>query len=268
MRWIIKKKLVMLGLGLYRLVKRFKSYLRAQKKLHIRNNSSRIFYLNIGAGASFLKKNWRVLEYSGSKYKHNARLIDFNINLFDNLKFPISNNSVDLIYSSHTFEHLHDNNVIHILNESYRILKAGGGVRVSMPNIDPAYDAFLNNDIDFFIKNTCNVPTHTTLLDKFSRYFSSVDKSEYPNIEKDFKALSKNVFLDKYTNDIDYRTLNRDFGDHMNWFNQEKLFRLFAQSGFKNIKLSKCKESEFDEMRGKEFDNTYQGNSIYVEAIK
>lgn len=234
----------------------------------IRNRSSHIFYLNIGAGTSFFRKNWRVLEYSDSKYKHNTSLIDFNINLFDNLKFPIADNTLDLIYSQHTFEHLHDDNVVHILNESYRILKAGGGMRVSMPNIDLAYDAFLNNDIDFFIKNTYSVPTHTTLLDKFARYFSSVDKSEYPNIEKDFKTLSKNVFLDKYTNNIDYRTLNRDFGDHINWFNQKKLFRLFKQSGFKNIKLSKPKGSEFDEMRGKEFDNTYQGNSIYVEAIK
>lgn len=259
---------MLVRLGLYQLERRFKIYLTAPKKRHIRNNSNRIFYLNIGAGASFLKKNWRVLEYSGSKYKHNARLIDFNINLFDNLKFPIADNFVDLIYSSHTFEHLHDNNVVHILNESYRILKQRGGIRVVMPDIDLAYNAYLSNDIDFFIKNTCNAPTHTTLLEKFARYFSSVDKNEYSNIEKDFKELSKNVLLDKYTNDIDYRTLNRGFGDHMNWFNEEKLFRLLASSGFRNIKLSKYKQSEFDEMRTKEFDNTYPKNSIYVEAIK
>ena len=92
--------------------------------------------------------------------------------------------------------------------------------------------------------------------------------SDYPNIEKDFQELSKYIFLDKWTNDIDYRTLNRDFGQHMNWFNQEKLFRLFAQVGFKNIKLSKCKASEFDEMKTDEFDNSYQEISLYVEAIK
>ena len=28
---------------------------------------------------------------------------DFDINLFDNLKFPIADNSVDLIYSQHKF---------------------------------------------------------------------------------------------------------------------------------------------------------------------
>jgi len=137
-----------------------------------------------------------------------------------------------------------------------------------MPDIDLAYDAYTNNDIDFFIKNTHNSPTHTMLLSKFCRYFSSVNMSDYPNIEKDFKELSKNVLLDKYTNDIDYRTLNRGFEQHMNWFNQEKLFRLFAQSGFKNIKLSNYKASEFDEMRGNKFDDVYPKNSIYVEAIK
>ena len=137
-----------------------------------------------------------------------------------------------------------------------------------MPDIDLAYDAYANNDIDFFIKNTYNHPEKTTLLERFCSYWNSIDKSDYPNVEKDFKELSKNVLLDKYTNDIDYRTLNRDFGQHMNWFNQEKLFRLFAQSGFRNIKLSKCKESEFDEMRTNEFDNPYQKISIYVEAMK
>ncbi len=105
------------------IVKRLIEFMRR----HIRNNSNHIFYLNIGAGVMFLKKNWRILEYSDSKYKHNAKLIDFNINLFDNLAFPIADNTVDLIYSSHTFEHLHDDNVVHILNESYRILKPGGG---------------------------------------------------------------------------------------------------------------------------------------------
>jgi hypothetical protein len=137
-----------------------------------------------------------------------------------------------------------------------------------MPNIDLAYNAYANNDIDFFIKNTFSSPEHTTLLSRFYRYFSSVDKSDYPNIEKDFKVLSKNVLLNKYTNDIDYRALNRDFGQHMNWFNQEKLFRLFAKSGFRNIKLSKYKASQFLEMQTEEFDNTYPKNSIYVETIK
>ncbi len=137
-----------------------------------------------------------------------------------------------------------------------------------VPDIDLAYDAYTNNDVDFFIKNTCNSLTHTTLLSKFCRYFSSVNMSDYPKIEKDFKELSKNVLLDKYTNDIDYRALDRHFGQHMNWFNQEKLFRLLKQSGFRNIKLSKYKASEFDEMRTDEFDNTRPKNSIYVEAIK
>jgi hypothetical protein len=82
MRQIIKKMLAVLGL--LSIVKS----LIALKKRRIRNNCRHMFYLNIGAGGSFLKKNWRILEYSDSKYKYNARLIDFNINLFDNLKFP------------------------------------------------------------------------------------------------------------------------------------------------------------------------------------
>lgn len=131
MKQVIKKMLAMLGLlpivlKLLSIVKNVRGNLMAPKRRRIRNNSSHIFYLNIGSGRSFLKKNWRILEYSGSKYKHNARLMDFDINLFDNLAFPIADNSVDLIYSQHTFEHLHDDNVVHILNESYRILKSGG----------------------------------------------------------------------------------------------------------------------------------------------
>ncbi len=44
--------------------------IRFLKRRHIRNNySHNIFYLNIGAGVLFLKKNWRILDYSDSKYK-------------------------------------------------------------------------------------------------------------------------------------------------------------------------------------------------------
>ena len=47
-----------------------------------------------------------------------------------------SNNSVDLIYASHCLEHFHYSEIINVLKEWQRVLKKGGVLRLSVPNLD------------------------------------------------------------------------------------------------------------------------------------
>ena len=254
------------------LYRRFHHFIYFLKRKNIMNSyDSNIFYLNIGAG-KFCRSNWRVLEYAGEEtsYGYDTSLIDFNLNLFNDPKFSINDNSVNLIYSSHTFEHLNDKNVQHILNESFRILKKGAGIRVTMPDIDLAYNAYLKSDVNFF--NTLNnqLPGCDSLISKFFDYFSQIDVSKYNTeiLHNDFTSLSKENFLNKYTLDINDSIIRTNFGAHMNWFNEDKLRKMFAKAGFSNTKKMKYKESQFSEMTNKEFDNTHPMMSIYYEAIK
>ena len=52
----------------------------------------------------------------------------------EKLVVPETDNSVALIYCSHTLEHLDKESSIRFINECHRILKKGGVLRVALPN--------------------------------------------------------------------------------------------------------------------------------------
>ena len=52
-----------------------------------------------------------------------------------NKKWPFSNNSVDIVYASHLFEHLTIKSADLFLKESLRCLKAGGVIRIVVPDM-------------------------------------------------------------------------------------------------------------------------------------
>ena len=68
---------------------------------------------------------------------------------------PLSNGSVEVIYSSHMLEHLDRAEAILFLKEANRILKRGGMIRLALPDISIAIDEYnKNKDADEFIKKT------------------------------------------------------------------------------------------------------------------
>ena len=51
---------------------------------------------------------------------------------------PFNDNTVDFIYTSHFVEHLSRKNALTLLKDSYRVLKKGGMMRVSIPDLEYA----------------------------------------------------------------------------------------------------------------------------------
>jgi len=49
--------------------------------------------------------------------------------------FPWKDNSVDIIYSSHTLEHFYKEEGLYFLKECYRVLKFGGIIRILVPDL-------------------------------------------------------------------------------------------------------------------------------------
>ena len=54
-------------------------------------------------------------------------------------------------YSSHTLEHIDTPSGQFLIDEIFQKLKVGGVVRLTMPDIDLAYEAYKKNDKTFFI---------------------------------------------------------------------------------------------------------------------
>lgn len=56
---------------------------------------------------------------------------------------------VDLIYSEHFFEHLTLEEGATLLQECYRVLKPGGGIRISVPSLEVLVENYIRNNITF-----------------------------------------------------------------------------------------------------------------------
>jgi SAM-dependent methyltransferase len=91
--------------------------------------------LNIGCGDSYLE-SWLNLDYvPHSAYVRQANLLD---------RLPISDNSTDVVYSSHFLEHIPRNQVVGFLNECYRVTKLGGTLRLVLPDWEELCSTYLS----------------------------------------------------------------------------------------------------------------------------
>jgi len=96
----------------------------------------------------------RLLEKSQYQFIQFAN--ENNIEYGDATKgLPVSAASCEVLYSSHMIEHLDRNEASKFLNESFRILRAGGIIRIAAPDIRRQVEKYLESeDADAFIEAT------------------------------------------------------------------------------------------------------------------
>lgn len=259
-------------------------YKKLKKKNVINKYKNSPKYLNIGGGR-FVREHWRVLDFDSEWYNYNNIFIDFNVNLESTKKWQIKDNSYDLIFSSHTFEHLTDKAVFHALNESYRILKKGGAIRINVPDVDVAFLHYYNKNILWFIDKKpeelysyrhgqksfimeeCLLSFFATHLTNTKARTNDEHCVDFEKVRYDINNLNKKDFLNKYSKMIKNSWQKEKPGLHRNWFNFSKLERMLKNAKFNEIIERKCCQSSKTEFCFKEFSDR-PGRSIFVEARK
>lgn len=115
-----------------------------------RNNEP--IMINIGCGLD-IRDGWLNVDYFGNEYPakeidniNSASCIEYDINK----DLPFDNDSVDVIYSSHFFEHLTPSVAMLTFAESYRALKPGGLFRICLPDVVTAIKKWVNEDHEYF----------------------------------------------------------------------------------------------------------------------
>src|SRR5574343_340706 len=191
-----------------------KKLLEKRKKIMLSYNPNKQ-YLNIGGG-KFIKENWQILDYADYPFpvlpKH---LIDFNVNLVKVNKLPISDNSYDLVYTSHCLEHIGNNAVEMVINEVKRILKPGGIFRITVPDADKAYKAYKNKDLSFF-EQLNNQKDKRNIDSRFLDFFSPItlDEIDVNKFRQDFLHKDMADFFNSYIpQQINFETHN--FSTHI-----------------------------------------------------
>tara|TARA_B100000945_G_scaffold49632_2_gene35279 strand:- start:1426 stop:2274 length:849 start_codon:yes stop_codon:yes gene_type:complete len=238
-------------------------------------------FLNVGAG-KFQHKFWTNIDYGSEQYeKIQTNFVE--LNLIEEPKFPFEDNSIEIIYTSHTIEHITDNSVINFIKESQRILKKDGVLRITCPDSKLLLNSvkfkvkdFWNWREEWFLKKFNITPKEIELEDFLirelstarCRFFDNVKDPLYPKEvrekmekleEKEFLEwiVEKNVFDDKFAN------------YHINYWSFEKLKEMCIKAGFSKIYHSGFGQSLSPPLTNtKLFDNTHPKMSLYFEARK
>jgi len=244
--------------------------------------------LNIGGGNS-----WKHLRWINIDSNHGR---DHNSHLDENSIFPYDDSSMSYVFSSHFFEHINDQVTQNLLNESFRILKNRGVIRIITPDFQKAMKEYLVGNHSFFdegdwgmssrYENWMNSGVDVSLEHKLAYAFtgySNMDDGDYwppwrylkgyycgPPIIPAEKIKMKANSLDIH--DFSKWIISQlpdnyfDLG-HVNCFDEYKIIAMLKQSGFSNIYKSSYGKSKYKALRKKYIDNRPE-ISMYTEAIK
>ena len=236
----INKNLYWMGLGssLNRYDNSFTLYSSfADKKLYS-NYAENDKFINFGSGA-FFHNRWKNYDYPGNSSLYKAIQgnpgKDFHpINLCDeNLKVPEVDNSVDLIYCSHTLEHLDEKSSHRFLRECYRILKKGGVLRVALPNTkndfyllrclvrqNEVHDNIKKN----YIQDVSKHVLHDTKAIKIENILEVLDKASFKSNE------FYNLLVKEHPTMASFDGNNPE--RHINYWDFDNLIEVISQFGF------------------------------------
>jgi SAM-dependent methyltransferase len=284
LRKIIKKIVNLLGYEITRKMVDGSNDEYLYLKYSKRSLAEKIF-LNIGAG-DFYHKYWTNVDYVSDWYSKSQKYHFVNYNIMSMKPLPFKDNSIELVYNSHVIEHVTNCAVNYLLLEIYRILKPGGGVRITCPDAQLLYKSLSNQDLSFWnwryewftgkLSSGISDISEVTIYDyivreiatpscRFYKYKkSSIEPQKVENI---FTTVSYNNFFNYLTSKLEFDSERP--GDHINWWDEAKIMSYLQKAGFKNVYSSRAKQSLFTPLRNvNKFDTTAPLMSLYVEAKK
>jgi predicted SAM-dependent methyltransferase len=202
MKKIIKKIIILfIPIELYEHAKfEFRSKLGRILSRSLKLNSTNANYINLGSGKSYVN-NFINVDFFGNKK------IDYGMDL--RFPFKIESNSIDGIFSEHTFEHLSHLEVDNALSECCRILKPEAKIRIIVPDLSILIERYSSNDDEWFQK------WHDLVLKDPSRHY--------------MKKYFTNMFAINFT---------ASYYHHKSCWDFESLKKVLTSNGFVNIE--KC----------------------------
>jgi len=178
-------------------------------------------HLHLGSGTKYLPG---FLNIDGNPFNK----LDLWLDVRNGLPFP--SDSVDSIYSTHMFEHFYSDELTLLLRECFRVLKPDGGVRLIVPNLESAIQAYNQNQTHWF-------------EDAFPHHFDSLGG-----------RFSNFVFCD---------------GQHRTAFDFAYLDEVLRKTGFREVEKSgEGKSRLYQSMVPAYEPATDLPRSLYVEAFK
>lgn len=181
--------------------------------------------LNLGAGPNWFKEGWHILDH---KIKKNQ-----NFKIYGDLnKINLKDKSCDLVFISHTLEHIPHIQIQKVLTEINRIMKKNSIIRILVPNLKSIAEAYVKRDKNFFRK--------------------AIDEDHSIRKDLGLGGMLMNFIVSpgQDTALFDRRLKNFISGyAHLYAYDFEMMKILLTKSGFKGIKQKKFCESKIEDFK-------------------
>ena len=272
----INKNLYKLGLGssLNRYNNSLTFYFsKNDKKLYESYNDNDIF-CNFGSGA-FFHKRWKNFDFPGISSYYQALQgkngVDFQaIDLcVKNIRLPFADNSVSLIYCSHTLEHIEEKRAKDFIKECYRILKKNGIMRLVVPSTDNDHKimSIIDNQVSISDKTKHHLATQVgshILTDT-----AGLDEKQVSNLLLAAKFDPARFYDLAINAGVSNKFLKNNPERHITYWNYSKLSNLAQALSF-NACIPFYRGSSLAKPFNNlcVFDSTESQISLYLELIK
>ena len=149
---------------------------------------------------------------------------------------PANQNTLECVYHSHFLEHLTYRDGLKLLQEIYDALKIGGRQRIVVPDLEIYCRAYLDTKNNF-------------LYD-----YQSAESA----IQSEIYETKGSIFVSQFY----------EHGHKMGWDFESLRFAL-KKIGFKNIRRTECRESDFPDVQVLEISDLFRvAESMFVECEK
>jgi predicted SAM-dependent methyltransferase len=248
-------------------------------------------FYNFGSG-NWRHPCWTNVDYDSDYYGYKSDLIDIHWDIVSGHPVRVENNTAELVYCSHTVEHLQDHHVDNMLAEAYRILKPGGVIRVTTPNAALFYWAYKRRDRYFNFHYGHDFPfgdgypTYSiqgmslwvvneiaTQLVQGVRGEERIGAQLLGQIDTIDRIFDEHKTMEsafsKICGMVDFELQREVPGQHINWWTNERLCDAYRRAGFQHVIPNVAGGSISPVMRDtKYFDIVDPTFSIFVDAIK
>ena len=244
--------------------------------LYGREAVERRAFLNIGGGA-FRHPCWKNVEFYSEHYKNDVvGNMDIEWDMSLGLPLPVEDQTIHLVYTSHTIEHTLTEHAQHMFSEAHRVLKPGGLLRIVCPNAELYYRAYLAGDVSFFPYPdiVAEYSLEQVYLHELATMLSSAEKrhgtiklsDEY--VRDVIHNNDMRTALDIICSHVDW-SQNRDIPNHVSWWTYDKVFECLKKVGFSTFHRCGWLQSASPVLRQyRFFDTTWPNLSLFVEATK
>jgi SAM-dependent methyltransferase len=184
---------------------RISSRILPVRRLNLSNFPQSASVLNLGCGAN-IHPGWINIDAGIKPSSSKDGTVVINYDLRRGL--PFEDGCIDVVYSSHFFEHLNTTDGFALMKHCLRVLKKGGVFRAAVPDARIPIRAYMEGDLEYFAKAS-------NLLD----------------------SIGNDLPTPELRSAIDHIDLTARGWEHRALYDPDKMTRLLSGAGFVDVKV-------------------------------